>query len=129
MGPTVCLLLHRFCALRQIVLPASFVFLALTFTLIVPPFGEYPSLTLSPWMYGRQYTFFRWARHVKPLKASSCLEAAHVIVSLEPFQKNFPDFVPCSNERPMDAQMRYFADVLLNKPGFGTRCMLDEPLE
>ncbi|XP_075869832.1 retinal-specific phospholipid-transporting ATPase ABCA4a [Nelusetta ayraudi] len=76
----------------QIVLPASFVFLALTFTLIVPPFGEYPSLTLSPWMYGRQYTFF-------------------------------------SNERPMDAQMRYFADVLLNKPGFGTRCMLDEPLE
>lgn len=43
----------------QIVLPASFVFLALTFTLIVPPFGEYPSLTLSPWMYGRQYTFFR----------------------------------------------------------------------
>lgn len=87
MGPTVCLLLHRFCALRQIVLPASFVFLALTFTLIVPPFGEYPSLTLSPWMYGRQYTFFRWARHVKPLKASSCLEAAHVIISLEPFKK------------------------------------------
>lgn len=43
----------------QIVLPASFIFLALTFTLIVPPFGEYPSLTLSPWMYGRQYTFFR----------------------------------------------------------------------
>lgn len=56
MGPV----LHRFCALRQIVLPASFVFLALTFTLIVPPFGEYPSLTLSPWMYGRQYTFFRF---------------------------------------------------------------------
>ncbi|XP_034068007.1 retinal-specific phospholipid-transporting ATPase ABCA4-like [Gymnodraco acuticeps] len=76
----------------QIVLPASFVFVALTFTLIVPPFGEYPSLTLSPWMYGRQYTFFR-------------------------------------NERPMDAQMRYFGEVLLNKPGFGTRCMVDEPLE
>uniref|UniRef100_A0A3Q3W540 P-type phospholipid transporter n=1 Tax=Mola mola TaxID=94237 RepID=A0A3Q3W540_MOLML len=76
----------------QIVLPASFVFLALTFTLIVPPFGEYPSLTLTPWMYGRQYTFF-------------------------------------SNERPMDAQMRYFGEVLLNKPGFGTRCMVDEPLE
>ncbi|KAM3593267.1 uncharacterized protein V6R79_008809 [Siganus canaliculatus] len=76
----------------QIVLPASFVFLALTFTLIVPPFGEYPSLTLTPWMYGRQYTFF-------------------------------------SNERPMDAQMRYFGEVLLDKPGFGTRCMVDEPLE
>ncbi|XP_077410492.1 retinal-specific phospholipid-transporting ATPase ABCA4-like isoform X1 [Vanacampus margaritifer] len=76
----------------QIVLPASFVFLALTFTLIVPPFGEYPSMTLSPWMYGRQYTFF-------------------------------------SNERPSDAQMRHFGEVLLNRPGFGTRCMADEPLE
>ncbi|KAM4606531.1 retinal-specific phospholipid-transporting ATPase ABCA4-like [Polymixia lowei] len=76
----------------QIMLPASFVFLALTFTLIVPPFGEYPSLTLSPWMYGQQFTFF-------------------------------------SNERPSDAQMRYFGEVLLNKPGFGTRCMVDEPLE
>ncbi|XP_078147403.1 retinal-specific phospholipid-transporting ATPase ABCA4a isoform X1 [Centroberyx gerrardi] len=76
----------------QIVLPASFVFLALAFTLIVPPFGEYPSLTLSPWMYGRQFTFF-------------------------------------SNERPMDAQLRYFGEVLLDKPGFGTRCMVDEPLE
>ncbi|XP_041823569.1 retinal-specific phospholipid-transporting ATPase ABCA4-like [Melanotaenia boesemani] len=78
--------------IAQIMLPASFVFLALMFTLIVPPFGEYPSLTLTPWMYGRQYTFF-------------------------------------SNERPMDAQMRYFAEVLLDKPGFGTRCMVDEPLE
>ncbi|XP_077480293.1 retinal-specific phospholipid-transporting ATPase ABCA4-like [Stigmatopora argus] len=76
----------------QIVLPASFVFLALTFTLIVPPFGEYPSVTLSPWMYGRQYTFF-------------------------------------SNERPLDAQMRHFGEVLLDRPGFGTRCMADEPLE
>ncbi|KAM9332939.1 retinal-specific phospholipid-transporting ATPase ABCA4a [Pholidichthys leucotaenia] len=78
--------------LAQIVLPASFVFLALTFTLIIPPFGEYPSLTLSPWMYGRQYTFF-------------------------------------SNEIPSDIQMRYFGQVLLDKPGFGTRCMVDEPLE
>uniref|UniRef100_A0A3P9LUM4 P-type phospholipid transporter n=1 Tax=Oryzias latipes TaxID=8090 RepID=A0A3P9LUM4_ORYLA len=72
----------------QIVLPASFVFFSLMFNLIVPPFGEYPSLTLSPWMYGRQYTFF--------------------------------------NERPTDAQMRYFGNVLLDKPGFGTRCMVDE---
>uniref|UniRef100_A0A3Q2ZB20 ATP-binding cassette, sub-family A (ABC1), member 4a n=1 Tax=Kryptolebias marmoratus TaxID=37003 RepID=A0A3Q2ZB20_KRYMA len=76
--------------IAQIVLPASFVFLALMFTLIVPPFGEYPSLTLSPWMYGRQYTFF--------------------------------------NERPIDPDMRYFGEVLLDKPGFGTRCMVDEPL-
>ncbi|KAM6900621.1 retinal-specific phospholipid-transporting ATPase ABCA4a [Xenentodon cancila] len=78
--------------IAQIVLPASFVFLALMFTLIVPPFGEYPGLILTPWMYGRQYTFF-------------------------------------SNEHPMDPQMRYFAEVLLDKPGFGTRCMVDEPLE
>uniref|UniRef100_A0A3B5AYS3 P-type phospholipid transporter n=1 Tax=Stegastes partitus TaxID=144197 RepID=A0A3B5AYS3_9TELE len=104
----ICLIIKQFFALlikrlhhatrsykdfiAQIVLPASFIFLALTFTLIVPPFGEYPSLTLTPWMYGRQYTFF-------------------------------------SNERPMDAQLRYFAEVLLDKPGFGTRCMAEEPLE
>ncbi|XP_077412566.1 retinal-specific phospholipid-transporting ATPase ABCA4 isoform X3 [Vanacampus margaritifer] len=42
----------------QIVLPASFVLIALIFTTIVPPFGEYPSLTLTPWMYGPQVTFF-----------------------------------------------------------------------
>uniref|UniRef100_A0A7N5ZQ83 ABC transporter domain-containing protein n=1 Tax=Anabas testudineus TaxID=64144 RepID=A0A7N5ZQ83_ANATE len=76
----------------EILLPGSFVFLALMFTLIVPPFGEYPSLTLTPWMYGRQYTFF-------------------------------------SNERPTDAQMSYLSEVVLDKPGFGTRCMVDEPLE
>uniref|UniRef100_A0A671PN16 ATP-binding cassette, sub-family A (ABC1), member 4a n=1 Tax=Sinocyclocheilus anshuiensis TaxID=1608454 RepID=A0A671PN16_9TELE len=72
--------------LAQIVLPASFVLVSLMFTPIVPPFGEYPSLTLSPWMYGRQFTFFS------------------------------PD-------------MRYFGEVLLNRPGFGTRCMVDEHLE
>uniref|UniRef100_A0A8C1YWS8 P-type phospholipid transporter n=1 Tax=Cyprinus carpio TaxID=7962 RepID=A0A8C1YWS8_CYPCA len=72
--------------LAQIVLPASFVLVSLMFTLIVPPFGEYPSLTLSPWMYGRQFTFF-------------------------------------------SSDMRYFGEVLLNRPGFGTRCMVDEPLE
>ncbi|KAM8851376.1 retinal-specific phospholipid-transporting ATPase ABCA4-like isoform 1-T1 [Spinachia spinachia] len=44
--------------LAQIVLPASFVLIALIFTTIVPPFGEYPSLTLTPWMYGQQFTFF-----------------------------------------------------------------------
>ncbi|KAG7229040.1 hypothetical protein INR49_013159, partial [Caranx melampygus] len=36
--------------LAQIVLPASFVLIALIFTMIVPPFGEYPSLTLTPWI-------------------------------------------------------------------------------
>uniref|UniRef100_A0A8C1ZZ17 P-type phospholipid transporter n=1 Tax=Cyprinus carpio TaxID=7962 RepID=A0A8C1ZZ17_CYPCA len=43
--------------LAQIVLPASFVLIALVFTMIVPPFGEFPSLTLTPWMYGPQFTF------------------------------------------------------------------------
>ncbi|XP_062816399.1 phospholipid-transporting ATPase ABCA7 isoform X1 [Anolis carolinensis] len=41
----------------QIVLPAVFVCIALLFSLIVPPFGEYPPLPLEPWMYGPQFTF------------------------------------------------------------------------
>ncbi|XP_058274218.1 retinal-specific phospholipid-transporting ATPase ABCA4 [Hemibagrus wyckioides] len=52
--------------LAQIVLPASFVLVALFFTLIVPPFGEYPSLTLTPWMYGQQYTFLSNERPSHP---------------------------------------------------------------
>lgn len=28
------------------------------FSLIVPPFGKYPSLEIQPWMYDEQYTFF-----------------------------------------------------------------------
>uniref|UniRef100_A0A9J7ZV75 ATP-binding cassette, sub-family A (ABC1), member 4a n=1 Tax=Cyprinus carpio carpio TaxID=630221 RepID=A0A9J7ZV75_CYPCA len=73
--------------LAQIVLPASFVLVSLMFTLIVPPFGEYPSLTLSPWMYGRQFTFF-------------------------------------SNEQIQSPDMRYFGEVLLNRPGFGTQVFI-----
>ncbi|XP_054835800.1 retinal-specific phospholipid-transporting ATPase ABCA4 [Eublepharis macularius] len=42
----------------QIVLPASFVLLSLVLTVLIPPFGEYPSLTLHPWIYGQQFTFF-----------------------------------------------------------------------
>uniref|UniRef100_A0AAY4CUV3 P-type phospholipid transporter n=1 Tax=Denticeps clupeoides TaxID=299321 RepID=A0AAY4CUV3_9TELE len=41
----------------QIVLPAVFVCIALVFSLIVPPFGKYPSLSLQPWMYKEQFTF------------------------------------------------------------------------
>uniref|UniRef100_A0AAQ5WZG1 P-type phospholipid transporter n=1 Tax=Amphiprion ocellaris TaxID=80972 RepID=A0AAQ5WZG1_AMPOC len=41
----------------QIVLPAVFVCIALVFSLIVPPFGKYPSLALDPGMYGEQFTF------------------------------------------------------------------------
>uniref|UniRef100_A0A8C3IHX8 P-type phospholipid transporter n=1 Tax=Chrysemys picta bellii TaxID=8478 RepID=A0A8C3IHX8_CHRPI len=44
----------------QIVLPAVFVCIALMFSLIVPPFGKYPSLELQPWMYEEQYTFIRY---------------------------------------------------------------------
>ncbi|KAL1023254.1 hypothetical protein UPYG_G00038330 [Umbra pygmaea] len=70
----------------QIVLPAVFVLVALLFSLIVPPFGKYPSLQLQPWMYGEQYTFF-------------------------------------SNDAPGDAVMENLLDALLDRPGFGTKCM------
>ncbi|XP_075582539.1 phospholipid-transporting ATPase ABCA1 isoform X4 [Pelecanus crispus] len=70
----------------QIVLPAVFVCIALMFSLIVPPFGKYPSLELHPWMYDEQYTFI-------------------------------------SNDAPEDAGTQRLLDALLNKPGFGTRCM------
>ncbi|NWW42764.1 ABCA1 protein, partial [Pedionomus torquatus] len=70
----------------QIVLPAVFVCIALMFSLIVPPFGKYPSLELQPWMYDEQYTFI-------------------------------------SNDAPEDAGTQTLLDALLNKPGFGTRCM------
>ncbi|XP_057192343.1 phospholipid-transporting ATPase ABCA1 isoform X2 [Triplophysa rosa] len=45
--------------IAQVVMPAFFVCLALIFSLIVPPFVEYPNLELQPWMYGApQNTFF-----------------------------------------------------------------------
>ncbi|KYO42635.1 ATP-binding cassette sub-family A member 1 isoform A [Alligator mississippiensis] len=44
--------------LAQIILPAVFVCMALLFSLLVPPFGEYPPLRLEPWMYEQQFTFF-----------------------------------------------------------------------
>ncbi|XP_034039071.1 LOW QUALITY PROTEIN: retinal-specific phospholipid-transporting ATPase ABCA4-like [Thalassophryne amazonica] len=78
--------------LAQIVLPASFVLIALFFTLIVPPFGEYPSLTLTPWLYGQQLIFF-------------------------------------SNEKPFDPKMKHFVEQLLSRPGLGTRCMAQDPLQ
>ncbi|XP_069795195.1 retinal-specific phospholipid-transporting ATPase ABCA4 isoform X1 [Narcine bancroftii] len=77
--------------LAQFLLPANFVLLALFFSLIIPPFGEYKSLTIHPWMYGKQYTFF-------------------------------------SNERPSDKNLTHLTEVLVNKPGFGTRCMKGNPI-
>ncbi|KAM4564931.1 phospholipid-transporting ATPase ABCA1 [Fundulus diaphanus] len=44
--------------IAQVVLPAFFVCLSLIFSLIVPPFREYPSLELQPWMYGLPQTMF-----------------------------------------------------------------------
>uniref|UniRef100_A0A671RZJ2 P-type phospholipid transporter n=1 Tax=Sinocyclocheilus anshuiensis TaxID=1608454 RepID=A0A671RZJ2_9TELE len=44
----------------QIVLPAVFVCIALVFSLIVPPFGKYPSLALEPSMYEEQFSFIRY---------------------------------------------------------------------
>uniref|UniRef100_H2YX25 ABC transporter domain-containing protein n=1 Tax=Ciona savignyi TaxID=51511 RepID=H2YX25_CIOSA len=42
----------------QVIVPAAFVALALTFALIIPQTKEYPSLELQPWMYGDTNTFF-----------------------------------------------------------------------
>ncbi|KAJ7395294.1 retinal-specific atp-binding cassette transporter isoform x1 [Pitangus sulphuratus] len=77
--------------LAQVVLPSSFVLLSLILTVIIPPFGEYPALTLHPWIYGQQFTFF-------------------------------------SNERPGNEQMVSLTHAFLNKPGFGNRCMRNQPL-
>ncbi|NWJ07429.1 ABCA4 protein, partial [Crypturellus undulatus] len=77
--------------LSQVVLPASFVLLSLILTVVIPPFGEYPALTLHPWIYGQQFTFF-------------------------------------SNEQPRSEQMVSLTDAFLNKPGFGNRCMKNQPL-
>ncbi|XP_075891700.1 phospholipid-transporting ATPase ABCA1 [Nelusetta ayraudi] len=44
--------------IAQVVLPALFVCLALIFSLIIPPFSEFPSVELQPWMYGLPQTTF-----------------------------------------------------------------------
>ncbi|CAL8327347.1 unnamed protein product [Lota lota] len=44
--------------IAQVVLPVVFVCLCLVFSLIAPPFSEYPRLELQPWMYGEQTTFY-----------------------------------------------------------------------
>lgn len=107
----------------QIVLPASFVLIALIFTMIVPPFGEYPSLTLTPWMYGQQFTFFR-----------SDLKHCEFYKTLALDKTSLTDFIlytsssQFSNEQPFDPKMKRFTERLLQTPGLGTRCMEGEPL-
>uniref|UniRef100_A0A672G6Q6 P-type phospholipid transporter n=1 Tax=Salarias fasciatus TaxID=181472 RepID=A0A672G6Q6_SALFA len=44
--------------IAQVILPAVFVCLSLIFSLITPPFAEYPSLELQPWMYDLPQTTF-----------------------------------------------------------------------
>ncbi|XP_058480898.1 phospholipid-transporting ATPase ABCA1-like isoform X2 [Solea solea] len=44
--------------IAQVILPPVFVCLSLIFSLIIPPFAEYPSLELQPWMYGLPQTTF-----------------------------------------------------------------------
>uniref|UniRef100_H2MGF6 P-type phospholipid transporter n=1 Tax=Oryzias latipes TaxID=8090 RepID=H2MGF6_ORYLA len=75
----------------QIVLPAVFVCIALVFSLIVPPFGKYPSLALHPSMYGEQFSFI-------------------------------------SNDMPDDPHTNKLLGALMEKPGFGSRCMKGEPI-
>uniref|UniRef100_H3C1X8 P-type phospholipid transporter n=1 Tax=Tetraodon nigroviridis TaxID=99883 RepID=H3C1X8_TETNG len=76
----------------QVVLPVVFVCLALIFSLIVPPFSEFPSLELQPWMYHLPQTTFY------------------------------------SNDSTDSAEVSQVADALVNPPGFGTRCMMGDPI-
>ncbi|KAM8899352.1 phospholipid-transporting ATPase ABCA1 isoform 1-T3 [Spinachia spinachia] len=77
--------------IAQVVLPAVFVCLSLIFSLIVPPFSEYPSLELQPWMYLPQTNFY-------------------------------------SNDGPGIVEVSMVVETLVNKPGFGTRCMNGNPI-
>lgn len=116
-------------AVSQVVLPASFVLIALIFTTIVPPFGEYPSLTLSPWMYGQQFTFFRSdvpTTHLRRHPGIFFLFYSHLISQ---FSNQHLLFFFFSNERPFDPKMKNLAECLLSRPGLGTRCMEGAPLQ
>lgn len=65
----------------QIVLPAVFICIALIFSLIVPPFGKYPSLELQPWMYEDQVTFVRYSP-VPPCVCPRVVTLSHYIASV-----------------------------------------------
>ncbi|XP_037549875.1 phospholipid-transporting ATPase ABCA1-like [Nematolebias whitei] len=78
--------------IAQVILPAFFVCLSLIFSLIVPPFADYPSLELQPWMYGLPQTTF--------------------------YSKDLQENVEVSK----------VVETLVNNPGFGTRCMTEDPI-
>lgn len=127
----IVILKHRRISLRtsrfvpQIVLPAVFVLIALLFSLIVPPFGKYPALQLHPWMYGEQYTFFRY-----PTLSRNCLQKLprHFVSVIEHIIEEF--FHLCcyihSNDDPGNPAMENLLEALLDQPGFGTKCMEKE---
>lgn len=96
----------------QIVLPAVFVCIALLFSLIVPPFGKYPPLRLEPWMYGQQFTFFRW----EPRSHTPCPPS-------HPPEMPSHTSAPCSDDAPGDPDTAQLLGALLAEPGFGTKCM------
>uniref|UniRef100_A0A4W5LI56 P-type phospholipid transporter n=1 Tax=Hucho hucho TaxID=62062 RepID=A0A4W5LI56_9TELE len=79
--------------IAQVILPAVFVCLSLIFSVIVPPFAEYPNLELQPWMYGLPQTTF--------------------------YSNDGP---------PNNTEVARVADSLVNNPGFGTRCMANNPI-
>lgn len=79
--------------IAQVILPAAFVCLSLIFSVIVPPFAEYPNLELQPWMYGLPQTTF--------------------------YSNDGP---------PNNTEVARVADSLVNNPGFGTRCMANNPI-
>jgi len=56
--------------LAQVIVPAGFIALALVFTLIIPPGGNYPPLELQPWMYGNTRTSFS-RKTQKPLNSDA----------------------------------------------------------
>lgn len=98
-------------------LPAVFVLVALLFSLIVPPFGKYPSLELQPWMYGEQYTFFRYSQFHDVMVRLAFNSNFHVLLGLSDTS------VPHSNDAPESAEIQNLLDALLDPPGFGTKCM------
>uniref|UniRef100_A0A668A8Y6 P-type phospholipid transporter n=1 Tax=Myripristis murdjan TaxID=586833 RepID=A0A668A8Y6_9TELE len=123
--------------LAQIILPASFVLIALVFTLIVPPFGEHPSLTLTPWMYGKQITFFsnerpfdpnmkRFAERLlsRPGMGTRCMEGEPLGMSCRnsTSEWEYPDFSPVVHNILLSPEWH------LRNPSPSCQCSTDKKL-
>lgn len=119
----------------QIILPAVFVCIALVFSLIVPPFGKYPSLELQPWMYEDQVTFIRYSTVQNspqlPLMGLKKNIGGNPRCNSEFYTHTNVDDVCCvcfSDDAPADTNMQKLLNALLDAPGFGTRCMDGHPI-